>query len=227
MSDGEVLTVRAKRCLSGRGGDDPAQPALHVPCKGERWQRSRIAGGLGRGLQNVCRAWRRVPNGDRCFSSLLSMFSLQLKLPVRSGSHFAFSWAVCPWIMAYPDVYSREVNKTPWESRTLFSRRGMVSALSQVQGSYLVPILRCEQERLPPWTHTSGSSLFSGHSLPSQPKGYTSLELMTSLLDHPHSRYPRPWNLLPKQPRALFQGFHWSLLWVGPEGRQSSQNTHS
>lgn len=184
-------------------GHDPAPPAERAPCEG----RDGKGAGWQAAWEGVRRTFAMFEEGSQMmtggFSSLLSIFSLQLKLPVRSGSHF--SWAVCPWIMAYPGVYSGQVNKTLWE-RTLLNRRGVVSPLSEVQGSYLVPVLRCEQERFPPWTHTSGSSLFSSHSLPSQPKGYTNLELMTSLLDHWHSRYPRPWNFLPKQPGVLFEG---------------------
>lgn len=129
------------------------------------------------------------------FSSLVSIYSLQLKLPVISGSYCAFSWTIFSWIMAYsvffyPDIYrsnySREVNKTPWVNLTLLNRSEGVSVLSQVQVSYLVLTLRCEQERLLLWTHALESPLLllSHRALPWWPKEHTNLELMTSLLDH-------------------------------------------
>lgn len=123
------------------------------------------------------------------FSFLLSISCLQPKFPAISRRHFAFSWAIFPWWIVYPGIcpethksnYSREVNKALWESITLLNRHQVISALSQVQGSYLGPTLWCGQESLLLWTHTSESSLllFSGHALLLWPKGHTNLELIT------------------------------------------------
>lgn len=54
MSGREILKARAKRCLSERGGDDLAQPALLESFKGGEMTKEQDAqAALGRGLQEA------------------------------------------------------------------------------------------------------------------------------------------------------------------------------